>query len=60
VEVAGRLRAAGIEASGAQLCPEYAPDYWATFFNDPEGIRLEVTNYRQERRDRYDNWSAPG
>jgi catechol 2,3-dioxygenase-like lactoylglutathione lyase family enzyme len=59
VEVAGRLRAAGIEASAAKLCPEYAADYWATFFNDPDGIRLEVTNYRQERRDRHDNWSAP-
>jgi hypothetical protein len=23
---------------------------------DPDGIRLEVTNYRQERRERHDNW----
>lgn len=54
--VAGQLRAAGIAASEARLYPEYAPDYAATFFSDPDGIRLEVTNYRQERRARHDNW----
>jgi catechol 2,3-dioxygenase-like lactoylglutathione lyase family enzyme len=56
VAVASQLRAAGIEASEARCFPEYAPDYWATFFTDPDGIRLEVTNYRQERRDRHDRW----
>ena len=54
--VANQLRTAGIEASEAKLYPEYAPDYWATFFTDPDGVRLEVTNYRHERRDRHDNW----
>ncbi|WP_394788710.1 VOC family protein [Rhodoferax sp.] len=54
--VADQLRAAGIAASAARLYPEYAPDYCATFFSDPDGIRLEVTNYRQERRDRHDRW----
>src|ERR1700730_16430298 len=39
-----KLRAAGIEASEATHHPEYAPDYWATFFTDPDGIRLEITN----------------
>lgn len=56
VAVAKQLRAAGVEASEAKLYPEYAPDYWATFFTDPDGVRLEVTNYRQERQDRHDNW----
>lgn len=56
VAVADSLRALGIEASEAKNYPEYAPDYWATFFTDPDGIRLEVTNYRQERRERNDNW----
>ena len=51
--VANQLRALGIDASEAKLFPEYASDYWATCFTDPDGIRLEVTNYRQERRDRY-------
>ncbi|PYJ97601.1 MAG: glyoxalase, partial [Verrucomicrobia bacterium] len=31
-------------------------DYYAIFFSDPDGIRLEVTNYRQERRNRFDDW----
>lgn len=56
LEVANRLRELAIMATEARLYPEYAPDYWATFFNDPDGVRLEVTNFRQERRDRHDNW----
>jgi catechol 2,3-dioxygenase-like lactoylglutathione lyase family enzyme len=54
--VADRLRAIGIDATEPKLYPEYAGDYVATFFDDPDGIRLEVTNYRQERRQRHDNW----
>jgi len=38
------------------LYPEYAPDYYATFFRDPDGVHLEVTNYRQERRKRFEDW----
>ena len=56
VAVANALRGQGIDASEARNYPEYAPDYWATFFTDPDGIRLEVTNYRQERRERHDHW----
>jgi catechol 2,3-dioxygenase-like lactoylglutathione lyase family enzyme len=55
---ARQLRAQGIEASAARHHPEYAPDYWATFFSDPDGIRLEITNYRQERRERHDLWDT--
>jgi len=55
-ETADKLRAAGIDASGPRLYAEYAPDYHATFFNDPDGLRLEVTNYRAERRQRHDGW----
>jgi hypothetical protein len=54
------LRAAGIEATGAKAYPEYAPDYVATFLEDPDGIRLEITNYRQERRERHDGWDDCG
>jgi len=54
--VARQLRSAGIEASEARVHAEYASDYTATFFNDPDGIRLEVTNYRHERRERHDHW----
>ena len=56
VAVADKLRSVGVEASEAKNYPEYASDYWATFFSDPDGICLEVTNYRQERRERHDNW----
>jgi len=58
--VAEQLRSRGIAASPAQAHAEYAPDYWATFFEDPDGVRLEVTNYRQERRDRHDHWDRAG
>ena len=51
-----QLRQAGIEVSAAQRYPDYAPDYVACFLNDPDGIRLEITNYRQERRERHDRW----
>jgi glyoxylase I family protein len=54
--VAEQLRSAGIDATEARLYPQYAPDYTATFFSDPDGIRLEITNYRQERRERHDKW----
>jgi len=60
VTVANQLRVLGVEASEAKLYTEYALDYWATFFTDPDGVFLEVTNYREERRDRYDNWKSEG
>jgi catechol 2,3-dioxygenase-like lactoylglutathione lyase family enzyme len=57
VAISTQLREVGIDATDAMHHEEYAPDYWATYFNDPDNIRLEVTNYRQERRERHDNWS---
>ena len=35
----------------------YAPDHLSCFFSDPDGIRLEITNYRSERRQHHDRWS---
>ena len=57
---AERLRSLGVDASEAKLYPDYAPDYTATFFSDPDGVRLEITNYRRERRERHDNWEQLG
>lgn len=57
---AAALRSAGVAASPPALHEEYAPDYWATFFNGPDGVRLEITNYRLERRERHDHWHQPG
>jgi glyoxylase I family protein len=57
---AAELRAAGVEATDPRRYPEYAPDYYATFFTDPDGIRLEVTNFREIRRRRMYDWDAGG
>lgn len=59
-ETAVLLQKAGIATTPAKLYPDYAPDYWAIFFEDPDGVRLEVTNYRAERRERHDHWYALG
>jgi glyoxylase I family protein len=43
------LNEAGVPATRPKLYPQYSPDYYATFFEDPDGIRLEVvarTAYR--------------
>lgn len=53
------LREHGITVTETARYPEYAEDYWACFFSDPDGVRLEVTNYRLSRRRRHDHWEAP-
>lgn len=53
---AEKLAAASIAATEPKLYPEYAPDYFAVFLTDPDGIQLEITNYRAERRERHDRW----
>ena len=59
VERAGReLREAGVEITEPRYYPEYAPDYFATFFEDPDGIRLEVMNFREIRRKVMYDWEA--
>ncbi|MBI3344433.1 MAG: VOC family protein [Gammaproteobacteria bacterium] len=55
-EAARRLKEQNISISRPKLYSEYAPDYFAVFLTDPDGLRLEITNYRQERRQRHDNW----
>ena len=48
-EAVTALRTLGVAATDAALYPEYDPDYYATFFEDPDGIRLELvarTSYR--------------
>ena len=49
-EFARRVRRLGVEVDGPRLWPEYAPDYYAFFFNDPDGIRLEVMNHIARRK----------
>jgi catechol 2,3-dioxygenase-like lactoylglutathione lyase family enzyme len=55
-EADASLSEKGIETSGAKLYSEYANDYYAVFLKDPDGIELEITNFRQERKERFDNW----
>lgn len=59
IEASAPLHAPGIDATPAAHHPGYAPDYWATFFFDPDRLCLEVTNYREERRRRHDEWDNP-
>ena len=56
---AAELCALGVAASAPRYYPEYAPDYYATFFDDPDGMRLEVTNFRENRRRRMFDWDGP-
>ena len=55
-EAARALRTAGIEVSEPRRYKEYSPDYYAAFFSDPDGIRLEVCNFWEARRRRMHAW----
>ena len=50
------LRTLGVETTAPCLYPEYAPDYYATFFTDPDGMRLEVVANRRMRSLLQDHW----
>ena len=54
------LRAAGVEVSDPRMYPEYSPDYYAAFFADPDGVRLEICNFWERRRKRMFDWEAEG
>lgn len=50
------LRALGVDATDAKLYPEYNPDYYATFFEDPDGIRLELVTRTPYRDAVVEHW----
>ncbi len=60
-----RLSALEVSATAPAVYPEYNPEYYATFFEDPDGIRLEVvarTSYRDAlvaRWDEFDEFLNP-
>lgn len=56
IEATRKLKEKCISVSEPKKFSQYAPDYFAVYFSDPDGLRLEITNYRQERRDRHDEW----
>lgn len=55
---AGELAEAGVNTTWPRYYPEYGPDYYATFFEDPDGIRLEVMNFRELRRKIMYDWET--
>jgi catechol 2,3-dioxygenase-like lactoylglutathione lyase family enzyme len=56
-QAARELVAAGVAATPPRYYPEYDADYYATFFTGPDGVRLEITNFRASRRQRMAHWN---
>jgi catechol 2,3-dioxygenase-like lactoylglutathione lyase family enzyme len=54
--LASALDGYGIAASVPRTYPEYAEDYYGTFFSDPDGIRLEVVAERWMRTALRERW----
>jgi glyoxylase I family protein len=50
------LLESGVAATAPALYPEYAPDYYATFFEDPDGLRLEIVARTHRRRLIAERW----
>jgi glyoxylase I family protein len=56
-KLAKLLGDAGIAVSQPAFYPEYADDYYAIFFSDPDGIRLEVVARRAQRNKIVARWN---
>ena len=56
-QVVEAYRDLGVDASPPRLYPEYAADYYATFFPDPDGIRLEIVAHRRMRTLIREHWA---
>ena len=52
------LREQGVSATDPKLYPEYNPDYYATFFEDPDGLRFELVNRTPIRDQIVEHWDA--
>jgi catechol 2,3-dioxygenase-like lactoylglutathione lyase family enzyme len=50
------LERLGVVATEPKLYPEYNPDYYATFFEDPDGLRLELVARSPSRNEIVDRW----
>ncbi len=51
VDKAARLlHEAGVDVTAPAFYPQYADDYYAVFFNDPDGIRHELVARRSRRK----------
>ena len=47
----------GIAATAPAPYPQYADDYYATFFEDPDGLRFEIVARRARRKQIAERWS---
>jgi glyoxylase I family protein len=52
-----KLTALGVSATAPRLYPEYNPEYYATFFEDPDGLRLEIVGRTTTRRTLAERWN---
>lgn len=57
-KAARELGSANVAVTEPRYYPEYAEDYYAIFFEDPDGVRLEVTNFRERRRNLMYDWET--
>jgi catechol 2,3-dioxygenase-like lactoylglutathione lyase family enzyme len=55
--LAGLLRAASIAITEPAFYPQYADDYYAIFFGDPDGLRHEVVARRARRKLAVERWN---
>jgi catechol 2,3-dioxygenase-like lactoylglutathione lyase family enzyme len=55
-DAALRLSSVGVSVTAPKLYPEYADDYYALFFEDPDGIRFELVALRAGRREIVEKW----
>jgi glyoxylase I family protein len=54
------LGALGVDATAPALYAEYADDYYATFFVDPDGMRFEIVGRRAARDEVVREWDNLG
>lgn len=52
------LVALGVDATPPRPYPAYTPDYYATFFVDPDGLQLEIVNQCQILAETVERWST--
>ena len=58
VDAAARgLRELGVSSTDPSSYPQYESDYYATFFEDTDGIRLEIVAEVERRRLIREHWS---
>ena len=54
------LRSLELSPSEPRHYPEYHPKYYAIYFEDPDGIRLEIVNRTSYRQELSEKWKELG